>query len=185
MASKPGNLATGVKLTNWQTINASMGANEIPISVSINNLALINQNNEQVTFRLYLVVDNSWTNYATLGDTTITARGSSTIRNTTWTVPTGDRNKFKGKALYFRGWVTSDGSGTTRTNNVTTGTGSSTTITINYYAGVTAGQPIKKTDLTNNGITPDDATLVKYRTKFSAGTSAAASTFNSQVLGIS
>lgn len=46
------------------------------------------------------------------------------------------------------------------------------------YTNVTAGNKIYKTDLSQKA-TPDDATLIKYRTQFSQGTLCSASTMNS------
>ena len=180
MPSKSGTMAQSGTLVDWRTINVSLASNEKPYSVGISGLNLVNGNNEYVVYRIYLVVDNSWTNYATLGDIPIQALSSATV-NGTYTIPTGDRNKFKGKALYLRAWVTTDGNGTARTSRVTLA--SSSTITVNYYKGVTAGEKIYKTDLSQIA-TPDDATYIKYRTKYSAGASCSASDFNTNVLGI-
>lgn len=183
MATRTGVLSTGGNFVNWRGIDIILSATEVPITIKFGSpgMVLVNGNNEQVTFRLYLVVDNSWTNYSTLGDITIAALTSSTV-NTTYTITAGDRSKFKGKELYLRGWVTTDGNSTTRTAKITLS--SNTGITVTTRTGVIAGNQIYKTDLTDNGITPDDASLIKYRAKFSSGTTASASTFNSQVLGI-
>ena len=185
MASKTGSVASGGNLVNWRTINITLGTNEIPISITFNNpsMALVNGNNEQIVFRLYLVVDNSWANYTTITDKTIAYRASAQISGT-YTIPVGDRNKFKGKTLYIRGWVTTDeGSSTTRTSKVTME--NSPGITVNTYVGVVAGDPIRASDYTQTG---KSATNPINATNTSGGAMsgiAYASTFNSQVLGIS
>lgn len=66
-------------------------------------------------------------------------------------------------------------------------TSSSFTITVEYsasYTAVTAGNFIKATDYTQTGASVSAGDVIKISNKFTAGTDAKASTFNSSVLGL-
>lgn len=112
--------------------------------------------------------------------TTITLNGNGTDRNNkSWTLSEANGKKYSGHRLYLHGW----GSTTSiLLRNATNGVVTLTVTTAVRYTKVVAGNKIYKTDL-SQAATPDDATYIKYRTKFSAGTKCEASTFNSQVLG--
>lgn len=114
---------------------------------------------------------------------TLTMAANSTDYGTaaykSWTLSAERGKKYSGCTVYFQGWHSSGG----QSSIAIYGNFTVTITTANKYGGVTAGNKIYKTDL-SQAATPDDNTYIKYRAKFSAGTKCEASTFNSQVLGV-
>ena len=170
------------------TIPSTEYITAISIALASGNPKWYNTGNSSRTMTFYCRNSNggSGDNWAGEYDAlcTITLGANATDYGTTgyksWTLSAANGKKYSGCTVYFQGWHSSGGQSSIAIYGKFT-----VTITTAYkYTAVVAGNLIKKTDL-SQAATPDDATYIKYRTKFSTGTKCEASTFNSQVLGIS
>ena len=173
-------VSTGITIPSTEYITA------ISIALSSSNPKWYNQASGSRSMTFYSRNSNAGSGDNWSGDydalCTLTMAANSTDYGTTgyksWTLTKARGEKYSGKTVYFQGWHSSGGQSSIAIYGKFT-----VTITTAYrYTKVVAGNPIKKTDL-SQAATPDDATYIKYRAKFSAGTVCYASTFNSQVLG--
>ncbi len=134
------------------------------------------QGPQNKTFTFSLTTETSGSNPVTIGTFTKTKVFTDAENfSLSKTLSTVNGNKFAGQKPHLKVTCTDTSGNVWGVVNMTVNTG-------NKYTAVVAGNPIKKTDL-SQAATPDDATYIKYRAKYSEGASCSASDFNTNVLG--
>ena len=168
-------VSTGITIPSGQYITG------ISINLASGNPKWYNQASGSRTMTFYCRNSNggsgnNWTGeYDALCTLTMSANSTDygTAAYKSWTLSAERGKKYSGCTVYFQGWHSSGG----QSSIAIYGNFTVTITTANKYTGVTAGNKIKKTDLSQRA-TPDDATYIKYRTNFSAGTTCTASGMN-------
>ena len=174
MATKTGTI-TALQ-SSVKTISCTMDSNEFPRTIKLSaNLTLSNSSTSSGTVYVYLT-DSSKSVTCQFASLTISAKGTVALSsNSTYTINSG--TSLKGKALYIVLGYSGVAAGNITVNGVPVN------VTITTAVGVKAGDTIYATDRSQIG-TSTTAGNSLTDSHFSSGTSASASTFNSQVLGI-
>lgn len=192
-----GTADTYIQLTNPFNTGITIPFNEYITNIELNLSSSVgwwrNQADDSRSMYFYVRNNNSGSGANWNGEydrlCTITLNGQTSNYGTTgyksWTLSAADGKKYSGCTLYFQGQKVDDVDSTQSImlRNASNATITVTVTTAERFTRVIAGNKIYKTDLTQTGATADDANLIKYRAKFSQGTSCSAATFNSQVLG--
>ena len=180
-----------IQLTNPVSTGITIPATEYITKIELNLSSSVgwwrNQASSSRSMYLYLRNSNSGSGANWGGEydnlCTITLNGNTSDYGTaaykSWTLSVANGKKYSGCTVYFQGYKVDsvDSTQSIMLKNAANNTITVTITTAHKYSKVTAGNKIYKTDLSQIA-TPDDATFIKYRAKFSAGTKCEASTMN-------